>query len=211
MAERIIPATGGEQAALEAFRKGTLNKRAASDLIEWLLTLPSNPRLEGAPRLSEKQAALIAKLATEKQGADVTIATACDLAGVATAEELPKHVASKLIDALFALPRLAVTTPPSQLEAGMYLKDGAIYKVQRAVHGSGNMYAKLLVNHGVGVKATFEYAQGAVRKLTAADRMSLEQAKEFGAIYGVCCVCGATLTDEVSIEAGIGPVCAKRF
>jgi hypothetical protein len=28
--------------------------------------------------------------------------------------------------------------------------------------------------------------------------MSLEQAVEFGAVYGVCCRCGRTLTDENS-------------
>jgi hypothetical protein len=41
--------------------------------------------------------------------------------------------------------------------------------------------------------------------------MSLEEAKAFGRLYGVCVRCGATLTDEQSIEAGIGPVCAGRF
>jgi hypothetical protein len=49
-----------------------------------------------------------------------------------------------------------------------------------------------------------------VYKLTSADRMTLEDAKEFGALYGTCCVCGRLLTNEVSIEAGIGPVCGKR-
>lgn len=212
VAERVIPETGGEQVALAAFREGRLNKRHASDLIDWLMTLPQNPRIPNAPALSEKQAALIAKLATEKQGATEAISTACDLAGVETYEQLPKHVASKLIDVLFGLPKFAVPAAgPGSLEAGMYRKDGEIYKVQKAVHGSGHMYAKLLVTHGFGEKATFEYAAGAIRKLTPADRMTLEQAKEFGAVYGVCVVCGATLTDESSIAAGIGPVCAGKM
>jgi hypothetical protein len=212
VAERVIPETGGEQAALAAFRRGELNKRYASDLIEWLLTLPQNPRVPNAPVLSEKQAALIAKLTNEKQGAAEAIATACDLAGVAEASQLPKHVASKLIDVLFGLPRATVTTANSAIEAGMYqLADGAIYKVQLAVHGSGHLYAKRLVPGEFGEKASFEYEAGAIRKLTAADRMSLEAAKAFGALYGTCCVCGRTLTDERSIEAGIGPVCSGRL
>jgi hypothetical protein len=41
--------------------------------------------------------------------------------------------------------------------------------------------------------------------------MTLDQAKAFGALYGACCNCGKTLTDERSIEAGIGPVCARKF
>lgn len=106
-------------------------------------------------------------------------------------------------------------------EAGMYRQDGVIYKVQKAVHGSGHLYAKRLVLSGyatddnggptVGTTAHFEYAAGMIRKLYAEDRMTLEQAKEFGALYGTCCVCGRTLTNETSIEAGIGPVCGNRI
>jgi len=59
--------------------------------------------------------------------------------------------------------------------------------------------------------ATFEYASGAMRWLDGAWKMSLEEAKKFGALYGTCCVCGRTLTDEKSIAAGIGPVCAEKF
>lgn len=95
---------------------------------------------------------------------------------------------------------------------GMYRKDGIIYKVQAAVHGSGNLYAKQLVKDDYSRSGwRFEYVAGAVRKLLLADKMTLEQAKEFGALYGTCCVCGRTLTDETSIEMGIGPICAGRF
>jgi hypothetical protein len=41
--------------------------------------------------------------------------------------------------------------------------------------------------------------------------MSLEDGKKYGKLYGVCCVCGRVLTDENSIQAGIGPVCANKF
>lgn len=102
-------------------------------------------------------------------------------------------------------------------EAGMYRQDGVIYKVQKAVHGSGHLYAKRLVlageigTTGLGsTSAHFEYAAGMIRKLYAEDRMTLEDAKEFGHLYGVCCKCGATLTDENSIAAGIGPICAGK-
>lgn len=88
---------------------------------------------------------------------------------------------------------------------GMYLKDGVVYKVVRAFHGSNGLYAKELTKNG------FVYAGSKIFALTTAHRMSLEQAKEYGALYGVCCVCGTVLTDEKSIAAGIGPTCAKRF
>lgn len=89
--------------------------------------------------------------------------------------------------------------------------DGGIYKVQVAVHGSGHEYAKKLTD-GAGTKSGygFEYAPGAIKLLSDATRMSLEEAKEFGRLYGVCCVCAATLTDEGSIAAGIGPICSGK-
>lgn len=115
-----------------------------------------------------------------------------------------------------------VAMDPEAIESnleGMHRLDGEIYKVQKAVHGSGNLYAKKLVTdsewtfqRGTTKKAgSFEYAPGMINKLSVDTRMSLDEAKEFGRLYGFCCVCAATLTDERSIEAGIGPVCAGRF
>ena len=110
-------------------------------------------------------------------------------------------------------PKVAQATPkpaPVELEAGIYRVGDDWFKVQKAVHGSGQMYAKLLVVDGPG-DGYFEYAPGAIRKITPDHKVSLEEAKKFGNVYGVCCNCMKTLTDETSIAAGIGPVCAKKF
>lgn len=99
-------------------------------------------------------------------------------------------------------------------EDGMYqTSDGTVYKVQIAKQGSGRLYAKQLVEHKTetGSSWSFEYASGAIHRLTPADKMSLEKAQEFGKLYGVCCRCAADLTDERSIEAGIGPICAGKM
>jgi hypothetical protein len=90
---------------------------------------------------------------------------------------------------------------------GMYRKGGEIYKIQRAVHGSGHLYVK----HLNVETQSFEYAPGMLRQLTMADRLTMEEAKAYGALYGVCCVCARTLTNEESIAAGIGPICAGRL
>ena len=126
-----------------------------------------------------------------------------------------KRGASEAIGVLFEAPRKKDTT---EVTEGMYRKDGVIYKVQRAVHGSGNLYAKRLVALDVPrvlktktVTHEFEYERGAIGKLTAEDKMSLEEAKQWGALYGTCCVCGAQLTKESSIAAGIGPICGAKF
>lgn len=119
--------------------------------------------------------------------------------------------ASAEISRLFALPR-AKAEPKAKREvkvseAGIYrTADGTIYKVQRS-RESGNLYAKRLNVAGRG----FTYAQGAIYLLTADDRLTLDEAKAFGFEFGICCVCGAELSDPKSVAQGIGPVCAKRW
>lgn len=103
-------------------------------------------------------------------------------------------------------------------EPGLYEADGTVYKVQRS-KTSGHLYAKRLIliggkrltTAGEKVNLEYEYAPGAMRILKASDRMDLDTAKRFGIEYGICIVCGAFLKDADSVEAGIGPVCRKRF
>jgi len=86
---------------------------------------------------------------------------------------------------------------------GMFRTDDGIFKVQSAL-SSGNLYAKKLEG------TSFEYAAGAIRKLKESDRMSLEEAQEFGRVSGTCCVCSRKLNNEESIADGIGPVCKMK-
>lgn len=107
--------------------------------------------------------------------------------------------------------RTTVGVAPSEpITDGIYrTPDGTVIKVQKAVHGSGNLYGKRLVidgDHG-----SFVYEPGLLKRITAEMKLSLDDAAEFGRLYGFCIVCGATLTDENSIARGIGPICAGRF
>ena len=154
-----------------------------------------------------KQIAFAARLYTERYDAD-NVAEMLEIFSSLTTRD-----ASTTIDNLLRVPvprRQQTPNRPAVTEQGMYrLPTGEVFKVQRS-RESGNVYAKALVviEHG---QARFEYAAGAIRKLSADDRMSVEDAKAFGLQFGVCCCCGATLTDPKSIAAGIGPVCAKRL
>lgn len=168
---------------------------------------PEAPRPEGRPA-TEKQISFIARLVRDRDtsGMEQQLAEARELV---MARTLSTRVASDLIEALLGAPR--VQLEPSVTE-GMYrTADGTIYKVQHAVHGSGHLYAKRLVLDAYTDTWVFEYAPSAVRHLTLDERLTLEQAKEFGALYGSCAVCGRTLTNEASIAEGIGPVCAGRL
>ena len=136
---------------------------------------------------------------------------------IAEVRECSRHTATNGMDAVRERGQLFTDVPGRNVpaprrgpaEEGMYRLDGVIFKVQVAVHGSGKPYAKRLVQNGGAW--SFEYAPGAVHKLGPEHLLTLDQAKEFGALYGTCCVCGRTLTNEASIEAGIGPVCASKF
>ena len=95
-------------------------------------------------------------------------------------------------------------------EAGIYRVGDTIYKVQKAREGD-HLYAKKFVPPGPGdTEGFFVYEIGLLRHICAEDRLTLDEAKAYGALYGTCIVCGRTLTNEVSIAAGIGPICAGR-
>ena len=142
--------------------------------------------------------------ATTKQVSFIQALAAERGVAVADCAAMSKSDASQFIEKLLAMPK--ANARPAAVEQGMYqTADGAIYRVQ-ASRQTGHLYAKRL-----NLAGGFDYEQGAIRKLSATDKMSLEVAMAFGVATGLCCVCGAFLTDAKSVAQGIGPVCAKKF
>lgn len=95
-------------------------------------------------------------------------------------------------------------------EVGMYLTpEGVAFRVKMS--RAGRLYASRFVPEAEVRADRFVYEGGAVYRLDASMRMTLEQAKALGAQYSQCCVCGRDLSAEQSVEAGIGPVCAGRI
>lgn len=152
---------------------------------------------------TEKQVALITKLTSEKDWTAAPVAAPIQemLAGVT----LTKKEASGIIDMMFQLPTLAKKKYDVKIEDGFYVLNADIYKVQTSPE-TGRTYAKKLSKYG-----SFDYAPGMVGKLAKAEKLTLELAKQYGKLYGMCVVCGRTLTDEQSIAAGIGPICSSKF
>jgi hypothetical protein len=87
---------------------------------------------------------------------------------------------------------------------GFYCQGEDYYKVQTS-KSSGKRYAKVWNGKG------WDYASGAVFKLSASDKLTEEQAAKFGKKTGHCCICSKLLTDPKSVSAGIGPVCASKM
>lgn len=170
------------------------------------LGLSSGPR---GPRPSEKALNFAHRMLRERVPYGV-VADAEETSGIEAAHEVLNGMDAKnigiFLDNIKGCPLRPSQTRTSavQVGEGMYRKDGVIYKVQKAIHGSGHLYVKRLTETG------FEYAAGALGALREEHKMTLEECKEYGALYGTCCVCGRTLTDENSIAAGIGPVCAGK-
>ena len=95
-------------------------------------------------------------------------------------------------------------------DVGYFLHDGTLYKVVRAIYGSGNLYAKRLDLQA----GEFVIVKGMMAYLRESERITEEQAIEFGRslevtpemkIYGKCLICGRPLTDEDSIRNKVGP------
>jgi len=137
--------------------------------------------------ISPKQLAFAGSLAKERG-----VALANDFSTWSTSQ------ASEEITRLLAMPKVGT------LPEGIYLKAEIVYKVQMS--GAGRSYAKVLREKG-----GFEYDPTAIKNLSIEDKITLEQAKAYGVQFGICVVCGATLTDAKSVAAGIGPVCGKRI
>jgi hypothetical protein len=132
--------------------------------------------------------------------------------------ELTAAQASFCIDAIKALPFLQSNvapgakdqTPAPLAEVGFYLLDGEVWKVRASKEDDTRRYAlKLVIT--TGEKGRFEYVAGAIRNLRLENRLTLEEAKAIGHQQGICCVCGANLSDGKSVAAGIGPTCARKL
>lgn len=164
---------------------------------------------------TDKQKQFIRNLLVEREATFPEAVTALRTATNHMHKEgkLTTLAASQVIDALLMM-KVKRTTAASyeKLEDGMYRSpDGTIRKVYVTVHGAHQQVAKRLVVADDG-SASFEYeGKRGLRGLRPEHRLTLEEAKKFGHVYGICCVCSATLTNEVSIEAGIGPVCGGRI
>ena len=148
---------------------------------------------------TEKQVQFIARLVEEREISPVGTAR---LLLEMWEPDRTRETATVLIDALMALPRVEKAPAPS----GLHVLDGEVYRVVVS-QGSGRPYALLLVE----APGAFEYAPGAVRRLSEDTLMTLEEARDYGVRYGVCAACGRTLTNPESIEYGIGPICRTRY
>ncbi|UVK63844.1 hypothetical protein SEA_LILYPAD_40 [Gordonia phage LilyPad] len=91
------------------------------------------------------------------------------------------------------------------------------FQVYRTKHGMrpGTLVAKVLVpiNDPESPHGKWQYiGRSLLTKIAIHGKaLTLEEAQNFGKLYGFCVRCGRTLTDEGSKAAGIGPICAGKW
>jgi len=94
-------------------------------------------------------------------------------------------------------------------EIGMYRNADGIFRVKQS-RESGNLYAMRFVPTASTKSERFVYERGGIFRLSATDRMTVEQCAELGVAYSMCIICGADLTDPKSIARGMGSTCAGK-
>lgn len=160
-----------------------------------------------APPATDKQVDFILKLQMERN---------C-LQDRKEVEVLTKENARALITALLAMPKpKAAQVEVPALDDGMYRVDTTFIKVYHTVHGANAQVAKVLVVEATAnadgtttFTGEWDYrGKAGLKGLTAANKLTEDEAKTFGQVYGFCCRCAKTLTQEESLYVGYGPTCA---
>lgn len=114
-----------------------------------------------------------------------------------------------LAGASAAISRLCLMPNVKELAECMYRVGEDIFKVYYT-RGDAERAPQLVAKQLI--EGHFEYkGKKPLSFIKAEHRMTLDEAKEYGKVTGTCCQCGRLLTNEESIAAGIGPICATKF
>lgn len=103
-----------------------------------------------------------------------------------------------------------VTVGPDEV----HMLDGVFFRTRRS-RSTGRTFAQRAIvrtgTWGDSTRVQWVMARGSVFELSESTRLTSDQAREFGVLNGVCIRCTRTLTDERSVAAGYGAVCARRM
>lgn len=181
--------------------------------------------------MSDKQASFLKTLMAERvlpEPGDGHFRQINDVRGVLDPKNPATYTLREASNAIGVLlgfakkPREDVVQAPDGVGIGVYLdpQDGAIYKIVKnrntdglhsrvwsAINGE-----RLTLDVTVGrANGKWRYAPRAINEITPEMKMTLDEAKRFITLYGVCVRCGRKLVAAESVERGIGPVCVAYF
>lgn len=160
--------------------------------------------------MTDGQRDLLAKIMVESSGVPERVA---NQAWANMQSKVTKGKAKELIE-LAIKSKKSAPKRVEEAEEGFYEIDGDVVKVQRGVT-SGNLFAKrLVIDPELEKGFEWVYVRGLVAKVKGAQRLTRERAAQIGQelkLYGWCFKCGQRLTDEESMERGIGRICWEKM
>ena len=126
-------------------------------------------------------------------------------------ERMSAREASGLIDRLLRAPYANNAVKPWDAVAdGVYIvpegEDRVVYRVQVGKTGFKS-FARLIPPAVEGGKGKYEKVQRGWLICRPEYRATLAEASALGFKWGICIVCGRLLTNEKSVDLGIGPIC----
>lgn len=195
----IAKLLGERDHQLGALDPATVNAKHASDIINQLLQSPMKSGL--VRQASDKQLAFIDKLVVDSFDRRDLLARFLSDWGVSNPRDLDVSKVSLLIDSLMAV---QVAPPTVQVTVGAYRHGGVIYSVRKG-RQSGNIHAFHFEN------GEWVYSGRVKYDIKPEERLSRQEALEWGVSTGVCVHCGITLTDPKSVARGMGPTCQKKY
>lgn len=185
-----------------------ISRTDAKTVIDELLSvqrvsIPTDDTARATRLITSAQLGFLKKLLAEREHNHEL-----DLANLA---DLPMARASELITDLKAAPFKGQSKVKGlakvEVAEGAYQVGDDVYKVKTAVHGSGSLYAS---RWNAEDEKWVYVGQSVFPLLTAETKMTAEQAKAWGKLYGRCVRCHLPLTDEISQAHGYGKTCAKN-
>ena len=171
---------------------------------------------------TDKQIKFITTLKAERLHGEVYVQTQLDSHGVTSLEALSNKDASNIIGVLMAEPKITKASGfkkpyENSLEVGVYKTlEGTLLRVYKGKQSGMNLVKKVVPTVN-GYE--YEYVGSAFRVAKGESSLGLvkilpltkEEAAAWGRMTGSCIICGRHLDDPESVDAGIGPVCAKGF
>lgn len=164
--------------------------------------VPADEQARATRLITPAQLGFLKKLLAQREhDLDLDLANLADLPFSAAHQHI-----TDLRDAPFKGDTREIRETP-KVQEGVYKVGEDVYKVRTAVHGSGNLYASKWSPED---KKWIYVGQRVFSRLTDKTRMTAEEAKAWGKLYGRCVRCHLPLTDEISQAHGYGKKCAQN-
>lgn len=96
---------------------------------------------------------------------------------------------------------ISVAGPNAAFPGTLNVSDGGGY-------GNSIFYGRVTKDGQYQIKTERKGVKELLQKLS---HDPLGVAKAYGRLTGICCCCGRELTDPVSVERGLGPICESNF